>query len=156
MKAFVCFRLERSSVTGSWLNCPGSVSAAALWRGRTLYVRLFLKMSLKTSSRGLASRVSCAIKAAELLTLLCMIDAAVLDTFFFNTSPPPPSYLPHLESIKELWEEGENLTSNVFTMPGKTSETTFIRLGPLFVRKLINQSSLALPKLFFFSPSVQL
>lgn len=70
-----------------------------------------------------------------------VIDAAAHDqrrgarqTLFFLTpphpAPPPlPPYLPHLESIKELREEGKNpSTGNVFTMPGKASGVPFKRL----------------------------
>lgn len=67
-------------------------------------------------------------KVVELLTLLRTINAVVPDTFFFFYTPSPstPPYLPHLESIKELGEEGKNLsTGNVFTMPGKARGTPF-------------------------------
>lgn len=69
-------------------------------------------------------------KVVELLTLLRTINAVVPDTFLHPLPPPlPPPYLPHLESIKELWEEGKNLsTGNVFTMPGKVRGTPFIHL----------------------------
>lgn len=95
---------------------------------------VFLKRSLKTSSRNLASRASCAIKhwsywcCCARSTLWCQ---TLFSFLFFYTSPPPlrPPYLPHLESIKQLWKEGENLTTaNVFSMPGKVRGTPFIRL----------------------------
>lgn len=93
-----------------------------------------LKRSLKSSSRSLAGPCLMRHEAVELLTLLRTINAVVPDTFFFLHPltlypPPPPPYLPHLESIKELWEEGKNLsTGNVFTMPGKARGTPFKRL----------------------------
>lgn len=74
------------------------------------------------------NRAPCAIKSGEVFDAVVHDQRCGARHVFFNTSPPPPpSYLPHLESIKELWEEGENLTTNnAPTMPGKTSGTTFI------------------------------
>lgn len=158
----VCFSLERCSVSSVFVLAPldlgstrqslvlglsGAASAAALWGKDSLCSPVFEnepENQLKSSGKqSLVRHKSGGV-----------IDAVVHDQrcgarhVFFNTSPPPPSYLPHLESIKELWEEGENLTSNVFTMPGKTSETTFIRLrfsGPFLFANSSTRVFLALP-----------
>lgn len=108
---------------------------AAAHRGRDpCFCCLFWKGFWKTSSRSLASGASRTIKWWSYWRC-CARSALRCQTLFFFTPPHPlplllpPPYLPHLESIKELWEEGKNLsTGNVFTMPGKARGTPFIRL----------------------------
>lgn len=85
-----------------------------------------LKRSLKTSSRSLASGVLCAVKRRSYWHC-CARSTLRCQTRF--TPPPPPPHLPHLESIKDLREEGKDLTTgNAFTMPGKPRGTPFIHL----------------------------
>lgn len=111
------------------LDSTEAVLAAAHLGWDSSFCCLFWKWSwiqLKESGK----QSSMHHKVVELLALLRTINAVVPDTFYTpSPSSPPPPYLPHLESIKELWEEGKNLTTgNVFTMLGKVRGTPFIRL----------------------------
>lgn len=150
----VCFSLEYCSIwSGLCLGFvwapfgwrPGSNRAWSwtrlkqLWlqltRGETLvFAACFFEKEPENQLKKSGKQSLVRHKALELLMLLRTIDAVVPDTFFFflflhlpSSSSPP--YLPHLESIKQLWKEGENLTTaNVFSMPGKVRGTPFIRL----------------------------
>lgn len=113
---------------------------------RVLFLLPVLKSSLNSSSRSLASGAPCAIKrwgywrccarSTPWCQTLFLLHPLTLPLLFF------PPYLAHLESIKELGEEGKNpSTGNVFTMRGKARGTPFKRLkhpcrnflGPVFV-----------------------
>lgn len=155
---------------------------AAAPRGETLVFAACFEKEPENQLKESGKRSLVHHKVVELLTLLRTINAAVPDTlflflFFYTPSPstlPPSPYLPHLESIKELWEEGKNLsTGNVFTMPGKARGTPFKRLKHpcrifwgLFLffggkfHEPLNQSFSRLantnpPVLLFFFPSME-